>query len=76
MSLDAEDRSYIRETATNVAAKVSERIIENVMKWHVEACPHGKTILAAKYWLIGAFAVCTLAGGVIGGLLTIVLNAR
>lgn len=53
MALTEQDREYIREVAINSAGEVSKRVIENVLKWHIDACPHGKTILASKWGLLG-----------------------
>ena len=63
MALSQQDRAYIHEAAVNAAGEVSKQIIEDMLKWHTEACPHGKTILASKWGLIG---VC-LGSGVSGG---------
>jgi len=69
MSLTEQDREYIREVAINSATEVSERIIEHMLKWHTEACPHGKKILASKWCFLGA----CLGSGVGGGGLAAVL---
>ena len=53
MALSDQDRAYIREVAINSAAEVSKQIIEDMLKWHTEACPHGKSILASKWGLLG-----------------------
>ena len=63
MSLTEQDREYIREVAINSATEVSERIIEHMLKWHVKACPHGKTILASKWGLLGMCAGSAGIGG-------------
>jgi len=69
MVLSEQDRSYIREVAINSATEVSKQIIEDLLKWHVEACPHGKSILASKWGLLG---VC-IGSGVGGGSMVAVL---
>jgi hypothetical protein len=53
MALDETEMTLIREIAVNSATVVSKEIIENVLKWHIDACPHGKAILASKWVLIG-----------------------
>lgn len=53
MALSDPDREYIREVAANIAGKVSKQVIEDVLKWHIDACPHGKSILASKWDLLG-----------------------
>ena len=63
MSLSAPDREYIREVAINCAGEVSKEVIKDVLKWHVDACPHGKTIIASKWGLAG----WCLGSGVFGG---------
>lgn len=67
--LTEQDRAYIREVAINSATEVSERIIEQVLEWHIQACPHGKSILASKWGFLG---VC-IGSGVGGGGLAAVL---
>lgn len=69
MALTDQDRAYIREVAINSATVCSKKIIENVIKWHIEACPHGKSILASKWTLVG---LC-IGSGVGGGSLVAVL---
>jgi len=69
MALTEQDRAYIREVAVNAAGEVSKQVIENVLKWHTEACPHGKSILASKWCFLGA----CLGSGVGGGGLAAVL---
>jgi len=69
MALTDQDRQYIREVAINSATEVSERIIENMLKWHVKACPHGKSILASKWGFLG---IC-LGSGISGGGMVAVL---
>lgn len=69
MALSDPDREYIREVAINCASEVSQRVIENMLKWHTEACPHGKSIQASKWGLIG----WCLGSGVSGGGLAAVL---
>jgi len=67
MSLTEQDTNYIREVVTNVASKVSKEVISDVLKWHIQSCPHGKTILASKWGLIG---LCVGSGltGAFGGI--------
>ena len=63
MALSDQDRAYIREVAINAAGEVSQKVIENVLKWHIDACPHGKSIIASKWGLIG----WCIGSGVSGG---------
>jgi len=53
MSLSEQDMKYIREVAINAASEVSQKVIETMLKWHTEACPHGKAIIASKWGLVG-----------------------
>lgn len=69
MALSEQDRAYIKEVAINSATEVCERIIEHMLEWHIEACPHGKSILASKWGFLG---VC-LGSGVGGGGIAAVL---
>ena len=63
MALTDQDRAYIHEVAVNSATEVSRQIIENILKWHIGACPHGKTLLSAKWALIGACLCSGIGGG-------------
>ena len=63
MALSELDQAYIREVATNCAGEVSRQVITDVLKWHVDSCPHGKSILASKWGLVG----WCLGSGVSGG---------
>ncbi len=69
--LSEQDRQYIREVAINSATEVSERIIERVLEWHVGACPHGKSILASKWGLLG---VCIGSGIGGGGMVAVLIR--
>jgi len=63
MALSDQDRAYIREVAVNAAGEVSKQVIEDVLKWHTEACPHGKSILASKWGLLGLCIGSGIGGG-------------
>lgn len=63
MALTEQDRAYIREVAINAAGEVSKQVIEDVLKWHTEACPHGKSILASKWGLLGLCIGSGVGGG-------------
>ena len=71
MALTEQDRAYIREVAVNSATVVSKQIIEDVLKWHIEACPHGKSILASKWGLLG---VCIGSGIGGGGMVAVLIK--
>ena len=71
MAITEQDRAYIREVAVNSATEVSERIIERVIEWHVKACPHGKSILASKWGLLG---VCIGSGIGGGGMVAVLIK--
>ena len=62
MALSDQDRAYIREVAINSATLVTKQVIENMLKWHIDACPHGKSIMASKWGLLG---ICIGSG--VGG---------
>lgn len=63
MALSDQDRAYIREVAINAAGEVSKQIIEDMLKWHTEACPHGKALLISKWTLLGVFVGSSTLGG-------------
>jgi len=69
MALDDTEREYIREVAINSAGVVSKQVITDVLKWHIDSCPHGKSIIASKWGLVG----WCLGSGVSGGGLAAVL---
>jgi len=69
MALTEQDRAYIREVAVNAATEVSKQIIEDMLKWHIEACPHGKSILASKWGFLGACLGSGIGGGGIAAML-------
>lgn len=71
MALSEQDREYIREVAINAAGEVSKQVIADVLKWHTEACPHGKSILASKWGLLG---VCLGSGASGAGIFAAVLK--
>jgi len=69
MALTEQDRAYIREVAVNAAGEISKQIIEDILKWHVKACPHGKSILASKWGFLGVCAGSAVGGGGIAAML-------
>ena len=71
MALSDQDMAYIREVAINSAAEVSKQIIEDMLKWHTEACPHGKSIHASKWVLLG---VCVGSGISSGGMVAVLIK--
>ena len=71
MALSDQDRAYIHEAAVNAAGEVSKQIIEDMLKWHTEACPHGKAILASKWCFLGA---CLGSGVGCGGVVAVIIK--
>ena len=71
MALTEQDREYIREVAINSATEVSKQIIEDVIKWHIDSCPHGKTLLASKWGLMG---LCAGSAGVGGSTVAVLIK--
>lgn len=63
MALSEPDRAYIHEAAVNAAGEVSKQVIEDMLKWHIDACPHGKSILSYKWVVIGIFVGSGISGG-------------
>ena len=53
-----------------ICEQIAERIIQNVMKQHIDSCPHGKLLLSMKMLVFGAMIGSGLAsGGVVFGLI-------
>lgn len=59
MPLTEGDKAQCRE----MAGIVADEIITRVIKAHIESCPHGKSILLSKGFVIGIF----IGSGAIGG---------
>ena len=55
MSLSEGDKDTCRE--------IAREIITEVIKYHIESCPHGKTLMASKWFLVGICIGSGLAGG-------------
>jgi hypothetical protein len=68
MTLTAEEKAYIHESAR----EVSQEIIKEVLLAHVAMCPHGITISKAKWTIIGLCLGASAAGG--GGIVAGVLS--
>ncbi len=71
MALSELDQAYIREVAINSAGVVSRQVITDVLKWHIDSCPHGKSLLASKWGLLG---LCIGSGVGGGGIATVLLK--
>ena len=63
MALSELDQAYIREVAINCAGEVSRQVITEVLKWHIDSCPHGKSIIASKWGLVGWCFGSAVSGG-------------
>ena len=55
MALNDGDKAECKE--------IAREIINEVIKYHIEMCPHGKTLLVNKFLLIGVCIGSGLAGG-------------
>ena len=55
MALDDGDKA--------MCAEIARRIINDVIQFHIESCPHGKTLLKNKMLLIGACLGSSIGGG-------------
>ena len=47
--------------------EIAREIIKEVLIGHIESCPHGKTLLANKWFLFGICTGSGIAGGIAGG---------
>lgn len=63
MALTEVEREYIKEVAANISAEVAEHVIEKVLIWHTQSCPHGKNLFASKWALIGGCISMALGSG-------------
>lgn len=68
MALTAEEKSYIHESAREVAGE----IIKEVLEAHINSCPHGQAVSKAKWTLIGLCLGASAAGG--GGLVAGIMS--
>jgi len=58
------------------AGKVAEKICEKVLLIHIQTCPHGKSVVVAKAFLVGALVATGVAGGGVGAALMKFLMTR
>jgi len=63
MALSPGDREYIKEVAENIASQVTEKVMERVLVWHIESCPHGRAIFASKWAMVGACITMAVTTG-------------
>jgi len=68
MALTTEEKAFIHESAREVSAA----IITDVIKAHINSCPHGQAVSKAKWTMIGLCLGASAAGG--GGLVAGVLS--
>ena len=59
MALREQDREWVRLTSRELVFEVTKEVIKS----HIEKCPHGRAILMSKWFLIG---ICT-GPGLLGG---------
>lgn len=53
-----------------ICGQIAERIMENVMRQHIDSCPHGKLLLGMKMLVFGAMLGSGVAsGGLVFGLI-------
>ena len=62
MALNDGDKAECKE--------IAREIINEVIKYHIEMCPHGKTLLMNKYLLMGVCIGCGIASGGVAAAIT------
>ena len=63
-----------KELAKYIAKEVVATAVEHIIKEHIEACPHGKNILIAKFFVVGLMIGVGLVSGGAGVLITKLLS--
>ena len=59
MALDEGDKAICGE----IAERIIEKVMKRIMPQHVASCPHGKTMLKNKMFLVGCIVGTSIAGG-------------
>ena len=59
MGLSPEEKSYIHESAREIAAVICKEVVEN----HIVNCPHGRAVDKTKWILIGLCAALMMTEG-------------
>lgn len=67
MGLTAEEKSYIHESAREIAAEICKAVIRG----HIDSCPHGHVVDKTKWVLIGLCGalMITQGDGLLSGIL-------
>jgi hypothetical protein len=71
LMLTEDDKEWVKL----VAEKLFQDLMPRIIAAHVLSCPHGKTLLISRWFLVGMMAGSGLAGGSIGALVVKVLMA-
>lgn len=59
MALSQDDKDWVKLISREVAFQVNKEVIAS----HIKSCPHGKTLLASKWFLMGVCIGSGFAGG-------------
>ena len=62
MTLSQEDREWIKL----VSRELIREVTENIILEHIRACPHGRSLLVSRWFLVGLSVGCGMCGGGIG----------
>ena len=66
MALSQHDEDWVKLISEKIVYRVTKEVIAN----HIASCPHGKSMLASKWLVIGVCIGSGLAGGGAGAVLT------
>ena len=66
--LNEADKLWVKDLSSKIAHEINEKVISQ----HIESCPHGKSLMASKFFLAG---VCVGSGFAGGGLALAVARA-
>ncbi len=50
-------------------AAIAGEVIKEVIQYHIQSCPHGKSLMVSRAMVVGMMVGCGLAGGGVGALL-------
>ncbi len=59
MTLSDQDREWVKAIASDIAREVNREVVLE----HIKSCPHGKSLLASKFFVGGICIGSGFAGG-------------
>lgn len=75
MALTETEKDWIRDHVVVVSAETSKAVITEVLKAHVNSCPHGKRLIRIVYIAIGVGVGSGFAGsGVAWGIIRLIAS--